>query len=215
MAITITLPKSSFSESLGNIWNNISGVTGQNQYNSAEADKARQFESQEAAIARDFNSAEAEKQREWEERMSNTAYQRQIEDMKSAGINPAAAHLGSGASTPAGQAGSTGVLPNGSAAHSASGGHGGFAGLIASIAGPVLAKVASSKIMAKASSARDAATAARTIAVEANKADNALRLAREKYKLNKKFEDYKAHALGSKSYWQEKRNERGRIVGFM
>lgn len=47
-----------------------------------------------------FNSAEAEKQRQWETEMSNTAYQRGMADMKAAGINPLLGYSAGQASTP-------------------------------------------------------------------------------------------------------------------
>lgn len=60
-----------------------------------------------------FSAEEAQKQRDWQEEMSNTAYQRQVADMQKAGINPALMYGGagaSGASTPSG-AGASSISP--------------------------------------------------------------------------------------------------------
>lgn len=59
--------------------------------------------------ANEFNAQQAQINREFEAEMSNTAYQRQVSDMQSAGVNPAMA-LGSaagGASVPSGSAASS------------------------------------------------------------------------------------------------------------
>ncbi len=56
----------------------------------------------EQNAAMSYNSAEALANREWQEKMSNTAYQRAVEDMRKAGLNPILAYANGGASTPGG-----------------------------------------------------------------------------------------------------------------
>lgn len=84
----------------------------------AQAEQAqidRDFQLNSAREAMNFSAAEAAKQRNWQQMMSNTAYQRAVQDMRAAGINPILAYTQGGASTPSGAAG-TGYAASGSRA---------------------------------------------------------------------------------------------------
>lgn len=82
----------------------------------AVQDRDFQFNTDEARRGREFAHQEAELNRAWQERMSNSAWQRSRDDMAAAGFNPMLTFMKGGASTP------PGATASASSGHSSAGG---------------------------------------------------------------------------------------------
>lgn len=79
-----------------------------NQFTQNSWEQAAQFNREMWERQAEFNREEAQKNRDWQERMSNTQYQRAMADMAKAGLNPILAYSQGGAGVPGGASATVG-----------------------------------------------------------------------------------------------------------
>lgn len=81
--------------SLDDYFERLQAVTASNNaWSAQQAQKQMDFQRESADKAMQFNHDEAEISRQWQERLSNTAHQREIKDLQAAGLNPVLSAMG-------------------------------------------------------------------------------------------------------------------------
>ena len=125
--------------STGSLVGSLQGIAGQNTAASAkQAEALRAWQDQQSQIARKYNSEEAQKNRDWQERMSSTAHQREVRDLIAAGLNPVLSVTGgSGAAVTSGATASSSA-PSGAMGSVDNSATGAVAGLFGSLLNSLL-----------------------------------------------------------------------------